>query len=88
VPGSEFLLRADTLVKAVGQQPRTELSGWIEGLRFEHEALAIDPETCQTSNPRFFAGGDVTNGGASVVEAVREGKRAAGAIDRWLSCAS
>ena len=50
VPGSEFLLRADTFVKAVGQRSRTELSGWIDGLQFGHGALAIDSETGQTSN--------------------------------------
>ena len=33
---------------------------------------------------KFFAGGDVINGGASVVEAVRDAKRAARAIDWWL----
>jgi NADPH-dependent glutamate synthase beta subunit-like oxidoreductase len=35
-----------------------------------------------------FAGGDLTNGGATVVEAVREGTRAARAIDRRLRCGS
>jgi dihydropyrimidine dehydrogenase (NAD+) subunit PreT len=88
VAGSEFLLRADTVVKAIGQRSRTELADWIPGLHFERGALEVDPETWQTGNPRFFAGGDVVNKGASAVEAVREGKRAAHAIDRWLSCRS
>ena len=42
------------------------------------------PATGQTSNPKFFAGGDVVNGGVSAVEAVRDGKRAAHGIDEWL----
>jgi glutamate synthase (NADPH/NADH) small chain len=88
IPGSEFVVPADTAVKAIGQQTRTELAEWIPGLRFERGKLVVDPETGQTTNPRFFAGGDVANGGASVVEAVREAKRAARAIDRWLTCAS
>jgi len=83
VEGSEFVLRADTVVKAIGQRPRTELGEWVQGLEFDGPALRIDTEG-RTSNPRFFAGGDVANGGSSVVEAVREGKRAARAIDRWL----
>jgi glutamate synthase (NADPH/NADH) small chain len=86
--GSEFVLRADTAVKAIGQRSRAELSEWIPGLEFERGGLKVDPETGQTSNPRFFAGGDVVNRGSSVVEAVREGKRAAGAIERWLECRS
>jgi dihydropyrimidine dehydrogenase (NAD+) subunit PreT len=46
--------------------------------------VQIDAATGQTSNPRFFAGGDLINGGSSVVEAVRGAKRAARAIDEWL----
>jgi glutamate synthase (NADPH/NADH) small chain len=86
VPGSEFTLRADTAIEAIGQRPRTELAGRIAGLAFDHGALEVDRDTGQTSNPRFFAGGDVTSGGAGVVEAVRDGKRAARAIDGWLTC--
>ena len=88
IAGSEHVLAADTAVKAIGQKARTELADWVHGIRFDHRALQVDPETGQTSNPRFFAGGDVANGGASVVEAVAAGKRASAAIDRWLRCAS
>jgi dihydropyrimidine dehydrogenase (NAD+) subunit PreT len=86
IPGSEFVLRADTVVKAIGQRPHAELADWIEGIEFERGALKTDPVTGQTANPRFFAGGDVVNGGAGVVQAVQAGKRAARSIDRWLSC--
>jgi glutamate synthase (NADPH/NADH) small chain len=88
VEGTEFTIRADTAIEAIGQRARTELADRIEGLVFDHGALEIDPETGQTSNPRFFAGGDLTSGGAGVVEAVRDGKRAARAIDGWLTCAA
>jgi dihydropyrimidine dehydrogenase (NAD+) subunit PreT len=84
VPSSEFLLPADTVVKAIGQRPRLELEEWIPGLCFERGAVAIDPGTGRTGNPKFFAGGDMINGCASVVEAVRDAKRAAKAIDEWL----
>jgi dihydropyrimidine dehydrogenase (NAD+) subunit PreT len=79
VAGSEFTLSADTVVKAIGQRPRTELADWLVG---------IDPDTGRTGNAKVFAGGDALNGGATVVEAVRDGKRAALAIDEWLRCAS
>jgi dihydropyrimidine dehydrogenase (NAD+) subunit PreT len=83
IEGSEFTLLADTVVKAIGQEPRSELSDWIPGLELEHGAVKIDPETGRTTNPKFFAGGDAVNG-TSVVEAVRDAKRAAKAIDEWL----
>jgi glutamate synthase (NADPH/NADH) small chain len=85
LPGSEFTLPADTVVKAVGQQARRELADWIAGLELDRAGtIRVDPVTGQTSSPKFFAGGDVVNGGVSAVEAVRDGKRAAHAIDEWL----
>jgi glutamate synthase (NADPH/NADH) small chain len=85
LPRSEFTLPADTVVKAIGQQPRRELADWVSALELEQGgAVCVDPATGRTSSPKVFAGGDVTNGGASVVEAVREAKRAARAIDEWL----
>ena len=88
VDGSEFVLQADTVVKAIGQQARLELADWVEGAEFAHGALKIDAQTGRVGGSRFFAGGDVVNGGASVVEAVRDGKRSAQAIDEWLRCRS
>jgi glutamate synthase (NADPH/NADH) small chain len=85
LPGSEFTLPADTVVKAIGQQPRRELADWIGGLELDGAGtVSIDATTGRTSSPKFFAGGDVVNGGVSAVEAVRDGKRAAQAIDEWL----
>jgi glutamate synthase (NADPH/NADH) small chain len=83
VAGTEFTLRADTVVKAVGQAPRPGLTGRYQGMAVEHGKIVVDPDG-RTSNPRVFAGGDAVNGGASVVEAVQHGKRAARSIDRSL----
>ena len=69
IAGSEFVMPCDTLVKAIGQAG---------------PKLEVD-EHGQTNDPRIFAGGDAVNGGNSVVEAVRAGRDAAIAIDRWLS---
>ena len=80
VPGTEFQLRADTVVKAIGQQPRPELAGRFGGIELARGLVAVD-ESGRTSNRRVYAGGDAVDGGASVVEAVRHGKRAAVAID-------
>ncbi|MCR4405193.1 MAG: NAD(P)-dependent oxidoreductase [Candidatus Acetothermia bacterium] len=85
VPGTEFVLPVDTVVKAIGQQPRTEVLKLIPGLELDGGLVKVDPETLQTSNPRYFAGGDCINGGATVVQAVRDGKLAAAGIDHYLS---
>jgi len=72
VPGSEHVVPAETAIIAIGQQARPEFADLLED---------FDPETGRTSAPGFYAAGDVTNGGATVVEAVREGKLAARIVD-------
>jgi dihydropyrimidine dehydrogenase (NAD+) subunit PreT len=84
VAGSEFVLHIDTAVKAIGQRPRAEFLAWIDGLGTERGIVVVDPETGQTGNPKFFAAGDTTNGGATVVEAVGGAKIAAGGIHAYL----
>ena len=75
-PAASSCSRADTVVKAIGQRPRAEFARWIDGLELDARSIAVDPDR-STGNPKFFAAGDAVNGGASVVEAVREGKLAA-----------
>jgi dihydropyrimidine dehydrogenase (NAD+) subunit PreT len=74
VPGSEFVIQVDTVVKAIGQEPRSEFRALLE---------SVD-ECGRTSNPRIVAAGDAVNGGASVVQAVREAKLAVSALDEAL----
>lgn len=85
VPGTEFLLPADTVVQAIGQQPRSALFSWIPGLELDGSRLAVDPETGRTGNPRYYAAGDAINGGASAVEAVAGAKRVARALAEALA---
>jgi len=84
VPGSEFLVPADTVVEAIGQRPRAAFLGWIDGLQLERGRIVVDPQTGRTGNPKYFAAGDAVNGGATVVEAVRAAKVAARGIDAFL----
>jgi glutamate synthase (NADPH/NADH) small chain len=53
-------------------------------VELERGRILIDRATGQTSNPKFFAGGDCTNGGREVVDAVADGKRAGIGIAAWL----
>jgi dihydropyrimidine dehydrogenase (NAD+) subunit PreT len=78
VPGSEFIVPVDMVVKAIGQRPRDEFRALLE---------SVDADG-RTANPKIFAAGDAVNGGASVVQAVREAKRAVAALDKSLRCAS
>jgi glutamate synthase (NADPH/NADH) small chain len=84
LPGSEFVLPCETAVKAIGQQPRSELLSWIEGLELVRGRIDVEPGTGRTSHPKYFAGGDAVSGGATVVEAVRDAKAAALGIHALL----
>jgi dihydropyrimidine dehydrogenase (NAD+) subunit PreT len=79
VPDSEHVIPAETAIIAIGQQPRLEFADLLE---------FFDPETGRTNLPGLYAAGDATNGGATVVEAVREGKLAAFTVDLDLRAVS
>jgi dihydropyrimidine dehydrogenase (NAD+) subunit PreT len=86
--GSEFTLVADLVVLSIGQGTHTSFlsedgSGAVK-VQLERGRIVIDRATGQTSNPKFFAGGDCTNGGREVVDAVADGKRAGIGIAAWL----
>ncbi len=80
----EFQLPADMVVLAIGQATH---AGWLAGLRVEGGRIVINRATGQTTHPKFFAGGDCTNGGREVVDAVADGKRAGIGIAAWLEAA-
>jgi dihydropyrimidine dehydrogenase (NAD+) subunit PreT len=84
VVGSEFVVEADTAIKAIGQQPRSDLLSWIDGLEVDRGRIVVDPETGATGNPRFFAAGDAVSGGSIVVHAVRDAKVAARGIHAFV----
>jgi dihydropyrimidine dehydrogenase (NAD+) subunit PreT len=84
VPGSEFVIPADTVIKAIGQRPRSELADWLPGLRYDAGRIAADPQTGATGAPGVFAAGDAIAGGSIVVQAVRTAKLAAQGIDAFL----
>ena len=74
IPGSDFVVPVDMVVKAIGQRHRDEFASLLEDV----------DEQGRTSNERIFAAGDAVNGGASVVQAVAEAKRAVRALDGAL----
>jgi glutamate synthase (NADPH/NADH) small chain len=70
--GERFVLRADTVIAAIGQSAQPELLHW--DLAQQRGAIEVDAAG-RTSLPHVYAGGDVVNGGASVVQALmRSGK--------------
>jgi dihydropyrimidine dehydrogenase (NAD+) subunit PreT len=86
-PGSEFSLPVDLVILAIGQSMHAAFvadSDAAAKIALDHGRIVIDRATGQTSHPKFFAGGDCTNGGREVVDAVADGKRAGIGIAAWL----
>lgn len=85
IPGSEFILACDLVIKATGQIKQTSMLTNISGLSIDKSGrILVDQSSGQTSNPKYFAGGDAVNGGAEVVNAVADGKIAGKGIHEFL----
>ena len=85
IEGSEFTEECDMVIKATGQMKQKNILSNIPGLKLDEKGRVIaNPETFQTDNPKYFAAGDVYNGGVEVVNAVAEAKKAAKGIVNWL----
>lgn len=86
VEGSEFVLKADYVIMGVGQNPASDVAELLSGLALSPDGLIpVDPDTGRTQMEGVFAGGDIVNGGKTVVEALASGRAAASAIDQYLS---
>ncbi|MDI6690378.1 MAG: FAD-dependent oxidoreductase [Candidatus Bathyarchaeota archaeon] len=83
IEGSEFSKEADMVILAIGETPNlTFLPKEIE--LNEDGTVWIDPITMETSLKGVFAGGDAATGPATVIEAIKAGKRAAESIGNYL----
>jgi dihydropyrimidine dehydrogenase (NAD+) subunit PreT len=87
VNDSEYAIECDYVVPAIGQSPFAQLVQELRRIELRNGVIVVDPETGQTGNPRYFAGGDCANGGREVVDAVADGKRAARAILKMAEAA-
>ena len=84
IPGSEFKVDVDMVVRAIGQKPVTDIFRSVPGIDVRDAGTIAINDRFQTGAKKYFAGGDCTNGGKEVVDAVAEGKAAAQSIDAWL----
>jgi glutamate synthase (NADPH) small chain len=86
VPGSEFELKADLVLFAMGYLHPVH-AGMLDELGVKYDArgnVAADTDTYQTSLPKVFAAGDTRRGQSLVVWAIREGRQCARAVDEFL----
>jgi len=83
---SEFMVKAETVIIAIGTAANPLIQQTTPGLRVNSRGyIVVDAETGLTSLPRIYAGGDIVTGSATVIEAMGAGRRSALAIHDELS---
>ncbi|MBN2193215.1 MAG: NADPH-dependent glutamate synthase [Polyangiaceae bacterium] len=88
IPGSEFEIDCQVFVEAVGTRANPLLTQSTPELKLDRWGQIKVDERGMTNLPGVFAGGDIVRGGATVILAMGDGKRAASAIHDWFGCAS
>jgi glutamate synthase (NADPH/NADH) small chain len=84
-PGSEFVIKVDTVVVALGTTPNPLIAATTENLETTRWGTVVaDEETGRTKKPGVWAGGDIVTGSATVISAMGAAKKAAADIDEYL----
>jgi len=85
IEDSEFMIEADVIICAIGQQVDADCLAAVHGLDWtRRKTVNANMVTMETSLEGIFAAGDAVTGPATVIEAIGAGKRAAESIDRYL----
>ena len=85
IPGSEFIIKVDMAVAALGTRPNPIIPSTTDGLDTTRWGTIVADEVIgKTTKPAVWAGGDIVTGAATVISAMGAGKRAAASIDEYL----
>lgn len=85
VAGSNFEIDCDVVIMALGTSPNPLIKSTTEGLEVNRRGCLVADEDGRTSREGIFAGGDAVTGAATVILAMGAGRKAAKAIDEYLS---
>ncbi len=85
IEGSEFIMEVDTVVVSVGVSPNPLIPSSMKELDVSRwGTINVDQDTMHSSVEGVFAGGDIVRGGATVILAMGDGRKAAGSMDQYL----
>ncbi len=86
VEGSEYDIPVDLVVVAVGVSPNPLIPSEVKDLKVSRwGTIEVDKDTMQSSIPEIFAGGDIVRGGATVILAMGDGRKAAASMHNYLT---
>ncbi len=85
IPGSTVTVEVDEVIISVGVSPNPLIPQTVEGLQISKwGTIEVDEKTMQTDIPMIFAGGDIVRGGATVILAMGDGRKAAASMHEWI----
>lgn len=85
IPGSKLEVEVDVIIEALGQKTPDNLNKILPGVKLtDRNLIAVNSNSLATSREGVFSGGDIINGGLTVVQAVADGMKAAKEIDEFL----
>ncbi|SPD75335.1 Sulfide dehydrogenase subunit alpha [uncultured Desulfobacterium sp.] len=84
IAGSEYTMEVDTVAVSLGTSPNPLIASNTPDLDTSRHGTVIVDERGKTSKARVWAGGDIVSGGATVISAMGEGRRAAAAMHEYL----
>lgn len=85
VEGQTVTLPVDLVIVSVGVSPNPLIPHTVEGLDISRKGTIVVNDAMQSSIPTLFAGGDIVRGGATVILAMSDGRKAAHAMHEYLS---
>ncbi len=85
IEGAVDEIEIDEVIVSVGVSPNPLIPESFAGLEVTKRGTIAVGDNLQSSIPAVFAGGDIVRGGATVILAMGDGRRAAEEMDRWLS---
>lgn len=84
VEGQTITLPVDLVIVSVGVSPNPLIPSSIKGLEISKKGTIVVNDQMQSSIPILFAGGDIVRGGATVILAMSDGRKAAQAMHEYL----
>ena len=83
--GQTITIPVDEVIVSVGVSPNPLIPSSVEGLEISKRGTIVVNDGMQSSIPTLFAGGDIVRGGATVILAMSDGRKAAQAMHEYLS---
>ena len=85
IAGATETIEVDEVIVSVGVSPNPLIPQSVQGIQVtKYGTVVVNQDTMQSDVPMVFAGGDIVRGGATVILAMGDGRRAAKSMHEWI----